>query len=350
MSVRDHMSQHEAAEALPLVTESAVVTEVSAMNRVRNDEVARAVEVLLENYDRADLVSWADDGGPAVDWEGIGDFLGEESPADHLTERFEKLEDRYSRPAESLMKIRFRAEEEPLDYVPGQYVTVRFHETPRPYSIANSPTEAGTELCLRRVPGGRLTSELFENLAEGDEVTIRGPNGEFVMQEPAERDMLFIATGTGVAPLKSMIDNTFETDRDVYEGNRRDVWLVLGSSWKDDLPYHEAFGEYATERENFHYVPTLSREEYLADWNGETEYVQYTFLKYLADDAVDAANLDDEMSDYFGAEPAYDIDARLDPDNLEVYACGVNAMVYPLVDVVQDAGVPETHVEAEGYG
>lgn len=344
------MSQHEAAEALPLVTESAVVTDVTAMNRVRTGEVAEAVEVLLENYDREDLVARPDGGEPEIDWEGIDEFLDEVSPTEHLSERLDTLEDRYNRPAESLMKIRFRAEDEPLDYVPGQYVTVRFHETPRPYSIANSPTEEGTELCVRRVPGGRLTSELFENLEEGDEVTIRGPSGEFVMDEPSDRDLLFIATGTGVAPLKSMIDYTFETDRDVHEGTRRDVWLVLGSSWKDDLPYHDAFSEYARERENFHYVPTLSRESYLTDWTGETDYVQYTFLKYLADDAVDASGLEDEMSGYLDAEPAYDVDARLDPDTLEVYACGVNAMVYPLIDVVRDAGVPETNVEAEGYG
>lgn len=156
MAVRDHMSQHDAAEALPLVTESAVVTDVSPMNRVRTDEVAAAVERLLENYDRADLVSRGGDGSPDIDWEGIDRFLRSEDVADHLSDRFDELEDRFTRPDESLVRIRFRAEEEEeeeLDYVPGQYVTVRFHETPRPYSIANSPSETELEVCVRRVPG-----------------------------------------------------------------------------------------------------------------------------------------------------------------------------------------------------
>lgn len=181
-------------------------------------------------------------------------------------------------------------------------------------------------------------------------MTLRGPNGDFVLDEVSGREMLFVATGTGVAPLKGMIDYTFETHRDVHEGTRRDVWLVLGSSWKDDLPYHDAFTEYAEQRENFHYVPTLSREEYLSNWNGETDHVQHTFLKYLEEGTVEPSRLDGEMREYVGAETATDVDARLDPNDLEVYACGVNAMVYPLVDVVRDAGVPETNVEAEGYG
>lgn len=69
MSVRDHLSQHEAAEVLPLLTEAAVVSEVTAMNRVRTGEVAEAVEVLLENYDREDLVARPDGGEAEIDWE-----------------------------------------------------------------------------------------------------------------------------------------------------------------------------------------------------------------------------------------------------------------------------------------
>lgn len=101
-------------------------------------------------------------------------------------------------------------------------------------------------------------------LAVGDHLSIRGPfGGEFVLQEPSTRDLVFLATGTGVAPLKSMIDYCFEEGLDEYRGTRRDVWLFLGASWVDDLPNYDAFRELSTARDNFHFVPTASRESFL---------------------------------------------------------------------------------------
>lgn len=85
-------------------------------------------------------------GRPDIDWEGIERFLRTEYLATHLSGRLGKLEHRFTRPAESLMGICFRSEAEELDYVPGQYVTVRFHETPRPSSIDDRPShDAFTE-------------------------------------------------------------------------------------------------------------------------------------------------------------------------------------------------------------
>lgn len=349
--VREHVSQHEAAERLPLVTESAVVTDTMSLDHNRVDEVVDAVASLLEEHDRAEWLSDDTEGASDVDWDAIDVYLDKDNhDEEHFADRLESLRERFSRPYPSLLACRFHSEEAEFEYAPGQYVTVRFHGTPRPYSVANSPNEPETEICFRRVSGGRLTTDLFEDLEEGDEITIHGPSGEFVLKEPSRRDMAFIATGTGVAPLKAMIDYTFEEDRDILDGVTRDVWLFLGSSWEDDLPYHEDFRAYDENHENFHYVPTLSRENYLTDWDGETAYVQRTFLKYLEDKSVDPSKLEEPFGQYVGAEPASDIDAEIDPKNLEVYACGINAMVYPLVDVVRAAGVPEDRIESEGYG
>lgn len=349
--VREHVSQHEIAERLPLITETAVVTDITPLDHNRTDEVVDAVVSLLEEHDRAGWISGDAEESSDIDWDAIDAYLdGNEHEEDQFADRLETLRERFSRPYPSLLTCRFHGEEAEFEYAPGQYVTVRFHGTPRPYSVANSPNEPETEICFRRVPGGRLTTDLFEDLEEGDEITIRGPCGEFVLEEPSQRDMAFIATGTGVAPLKAMIDYTFEEDRDVIDGVTRDVWLFLGSSWEDDLPYHEDFKTYDENCENFHYVPTLSREEYLTDWDGETAYVQRTFLKYLEGENVDSTKLEEPLHQYIDAEPTYDIDARIDPQNLEVYACGINAMVYPLIDVVRAAGVPDDHIESEGYG
>ena len=180
---------------------------------------------------------------------------------------------------------------------------------------------------------------------------VRGPYGdEFLLQDPSERDLVFVATGTGVAPFKSMIDYTFEEGLDEFEGEKRDVWLFLGASWADDLPYREAFLEHAEEHENFHPIMTCSREEYLADWDGETEYVQHTLLKYLDPECVVGDSLPAELSEFVGSDPAEDVAARIDPENAEVYVCGIGAMCDSVREVIEPLGVADEFYEEESYG
>lgn len=359
MEVTPHNSQHEAAEELSLVSDSATVTRVETMDRERRDDVLKAVTLLLEVYNEEE---WLDDSGvdgnpdsgteedtTDIDWDSLRDVLAPKNEDSALATKIDKLQNRYERDHPMLVSIRFQTEE-PFDFVPGQYGTLRYDGTSRPYSIASSPNSDETELCIRRVPDGDLTPRICESLSEGDEVTIRGPNGDFVLNDPSERDLVFIATGTGVAPFKSMIDYTFEEGRDTFEGEQRDVWLFLGCSWEDDLPYRDAFRDLANEHEHFHFVPTLTREEYLSHWEGETDYVQQTLLKYFDPGAVDASSLHDGLQAYLEEAPVSDIEARLDPDSTEVYACGINAMVYGVVDVVDAAGVPDEHISCEGYG
>ncbi|MFC7082082.1 hypothetical protein [Halorussus caseinilyticus] len=124
-------------------------------------------------------------------------------------------------------------------------------------------------------------SETDIEFVPGQYVTLRGPNGDFTVRQPSERDVVFRCTGTGVAPFRNTIAYTFEEGRDVYEGTERDFWLFLGTGWEDDVAYREKFERLADGRDNFHFVPTLSREEYLTDWDGETRYVQQTLLKYV---------------------------------------------------------------------
>lgn len=341
MEVRPHASQHEATEALPLVTEDARVAAVEPMDERRKSAVREAAALLAEVYEREDAV---DRNG--IDWDRLASGIPEGSDA---AEKLETLRERYEREHPALVRVRLETDEE-VDFVPGQYVSVRYAGTTRPYSVASSPNREYLELCVRRVPGGRLSERLCTDLRRGDALTVRGPNGELVLREPSERDLAFLATGTGVAPLRSMLTYTFEEGRDQYRGTERDVWLFLGASWRDDLPYHEAFRALAGERENFHYVPTLTREPYLTDWAGETAYIQHALCKYLADGACDLADLPEPAATYVGEEPRYEVDARLDPDRLEVYACGVNAMVYSLVETVEALGVPEECVDCEGYG
>lgn len=345
MQIPSQHSQHRRAEELPLVTDSARVADILPLDEDRTERVVERAAELLDVHGREEWAGRVE--SENADWDELISVIeDEERGHGNLLTELSSLKDRYQRPFSSLMSVVVEMDEE-FDFVPGQYATMRYEHTPRPYSIASSPNAEGIELCVRRVPHGRLTSKLFEDLSEGDRVTVRGPNGDFVLEEPSGRDMAFLATGTGVAPLRSMIQYTFEEGRDEYAGERRDLWLFLGASWKDDLAYREEFQKLDDEHENFHFVPTCSREEYLTDWEGETDYVQQTLVKYLVEEAED--NLSYDLAKYT-TEPANDIDARIDPGNLEVYACGVNAMVSMLASAAKDLGVPEDHVQYEGYG
>lgn len=342
--IREYASQHDSIGELPLISDSARVTQIETMDRDRRPEVTAAIgrwlaeHGLLEKYGPIE--------GPK-DWEGLQTALGSAGYPE-IARRITTLADRYDRPKPMLARARFRSEDD-IEFRAGQYVGLRYDGTSRAYSLANSPTEDELEICVRRVSGGRLSPRICDGLAVGDEVTIRGPYGELVLQDHSSRDMVFLATGTGVAPFKGMIDYLFETGRDQYEGAPRDVWLFLGAAWKDDLPYRAEFRTLQRTHENFHFVPCLSREPSLADWDGETDYVQDALLKHV-DPTVVTAGLGDRLERGLQKHPQSGVSERLDPDNLDVYACGINAMVFSLVTAVERLGVPSNRIESEGFG
>jgi CDP-4-dehydro-6-deoxyglucose reductase len=364
MRIRQYLSQHETIEDLPLITESAVVADVSAMDRNRNDEVLDELRATLDEHGTDE---WREN-RPAAD-DACEDWIGEQlGQADHIEgdtpldrylsenprdgtpgRKLTALQERYLQPYPSLLQIRVETDE-PVEFAAGQYISVRYEDTTRVYSISSSPTRDELEFCIGRVPGGEMTSELAVELEPGDTVTLRGPYGELVLEDPSSRDVVFLATGTGVAPLKSMIDYLFEEEWDRYEGEQRDVWLFLGALWKDSVPYYDVFQEYAEERSNFHFVPTVDMESFLTDWDGETAFVQQTLVKYLDEDALDDQSLPEEFERFREEGPRYSISARLRPDRMEVYACGLSAMVTSLVDVVERLGVPPEHTQFEGFG
>jgi len=344
MTVREHKSQHDAIADLPLVTKSATVTGVEQLDRDRRPEVKRVLsrwleeEGLQEEYELPDR--------PA-DWSTLIEGLSRDGYTP-LARRVATLQERVGRDRPMLVRARLRTKTD-FEYLAGQYVGLRYGNSSRAYSLASSPTRDELEICVRRVPGGRLSPRICEDLAANDTVTVRGPNGELVLQDASTRDMVFLATGTGVAPFKGMVDYVFDTGYDEVGGERRDVWLFLGAAWEDDLPYREEFRALAADHENFHFVPCLSRESYLSDWDGETEYVQHALMKHVDDSEV-TAPLGVQLADRLRRQPDSGVSARLDPSNMEVYACGINAMVYSLVEAVEHLGVPENRIVSEGFG
>lgn len=163
-------------------------------------------------------------------------------------------------------------------FVPGQWLSVKANtpdgeEMTRAYSIASPPSEDGhVAFCLNRVQEGFMSNYLCD-LQEGAQITFQGPFGDFTLRPPA-RDTVFIATGTGIAPFRSILHWLLvENDRpenDRHQG--RQFWLLFGARSEPDLYYREEFEHFAARHPNFHFLPTLSRAA--AEWNGLRGYVQ----------------------------------------------------------------------------
>ena len=111
-------------------------------------------------------------------------------------------------------------------------------------------------------------SNFLCDMQAGDEIHCQGPFGDFILRPPL-RDTIFIATGTGISPFRSML-HWLLTDQLRHQGKQ--FWLVLGSRYERDIYYHDEFLRLASERPNFHYLPTLSRGS--VEWQGLRGYVQ----------------------------------------------------------------------------
>jgi ferredoxin-NADP reductase len=160
-----------------------------------------------------------------------------------------------------------------LGFVPGQWLSLKAskpdgEEITRAYSLASPPADdARFAFCLNRVQDGFMSNHLCD-MAEGDEIAFQGPFGSFILRPPL-RDTVFIATGTGIAPFRSML-HWLLVDRSRHEG--RQFWLLFGVRNEQDIYYREEFERLAAERPNFHFLRTLSRGG--PDWKGLRGYVQ----------------------------------------------------------------------------
>ena len=157
-------------------------------------------------------------------------------------------------------------------FVAGQWLSVKQtrpdgEEITRAYSIASPPDGNRFALCLNRVQDGFMSNYLCD-LEVGGEISGQGPFGNFILRPPL-RDTIFIATGTGIAPYRSMLQWLFA---DPSRHQEKVFWLVFGSRSEKDIYYHDEFLCLATEHKNFDYLPTLSRGS--SSWKGLRGYVQ----------------------------------------------------------------------------
>ncbi|MBF4438157.1 CDP-6-deoxy-delta-3,4-glucoseen reductase, partial [Vibrio anguillarum] len=105
-----------------------------------------------------------------------------------------------------IVSIRFRFSPKTIfNYLPGQYVDLSFRGVKRSYSIANAKSKSNElELHIRKVPNGEMSELLFEHLKENQLMRIEGPKGTFFVRDNI-KPLIFIATGTGIAPIKAIV-------------------------------------------------------------------------------------------------------------------------------------------------
>ncbi|MCK5810615.1 MAG: CDP-6-deoxy-delta-3,4-glucoseen reductase [Cocleimonas sp.] len=168
----------------------------------------------------------------------------------------------------------------------GQYIEFLLRNNKkRAFSLANSPThDENLELHIRLVAGGQFTTHVFEEMKEKALLRIHGPLGTFFVRD-TNRPLIFMAGGTGFAPLKGMLAQLMaeKTDREVH--------FYWGVRAKQDL-YSDLIETWANDVKNIHYTPVLSSTDDKDQWQGRTGYVH----QIVADDFSDLSAYDVYMA------------------------------------------------------
>jgi len=224
-----------------------------------------------------------------------------------------------------------------FDFIPGQFVsTVAMDENgkqqTRAYSIASAPNGNRFSLCVNRVEGG-FFSNLLCDLEPGSQVQFHGPHGLFTLRQPLT-DSVFIATGTGIAPMLAFIEHLFP-DGAEDRSNGREISLVYGTRHETEIYYQKYFEKVAAERPNFRYLCTLSRAQ--EGWEGLRGYVQDHVARLLT-----------ERESHNHAGPVATA-AEGGGFDIHAYICGLNDMVSGNRDRLTERGWQRKQIIFERY-
>lgn len=201
---------------------------------------------------------------------GAGDF-----PVLKLPSRVLSIE----KPAADVAVLRMQLPaNQNFQYRAGQYVEFILQGgARRSYSMANAPHRLGSppaiELHLRHMPGGRFTDHVFGAMKEKDILRMEGPFGSFFLREESNKPMVLLASGTGFAPIKAIIEQM------QYKAITRPAVLYWGARRKADLYLHDWAVQAAAETPNLQYVPVLSEAGPEDGWNGRTGFVHQAVMQ-----------------------------------------------------------------------
>ena len=177
----------------------------------------------------------------------------------------------------AILKLQLPATER-FQFLAGQYLEFLLKDGQRrAYSIANAPEQEGPlELHIRHLPGGLFTDFVFgakdPALKEKDILRFEGPLGSFFLREDSKKPIIFVAAGTGFAPIKSIVEQMqfkkIQRPIHLYWGGRRpsDIYLdTLCQSWAKEIP-------------DFKYIPVISDALPQDHWTGRTGFVHQAVI------------------------------------------------------------------------
>lgn len=199
-----------------------------------------------------------------------------------------------------------------INFKPGQYVqfVVPGTEDFRAYSMASTPRENNkVQLMVRQVRLGLCSSYMHKHLETGDEITFTGPYGDFYLREESEREIICVAGGVGVPPIKSILTHIFT------KGTDRKVTYFFGARAKKDLYYYDEPLALAKKHKNFTFVPALSAPDPQDKWTGEKGFIHLAVDKYVKD-----------------------------ASNIEAYLCGPDLMIDAVIRVLKAKGLTDEYI------
>ncbi|MGA0610010.1 CDP-6-deoxy-delta-3,4-glucoseen reductase [Caldimonas sp. KR1-144] len=203
-------------------------------------------------------------------------------------------------------------------YHAGQYVEFILRDgTRRSYSMATAPHNAhgGIELHIRHMPGGKFTDHVFGAMKEKEILRLEGPFGSFFLREDSTKPIVLLASGTGFAPIKAIIEQL------QFKHSEREAVLYWGCRSRADLYLNEWAQEAAISMPRLRYVPVLSEPKPEDAWQGRTGLVHHAVMADLPD-----------LSGW------------------QVYACGAPVMVESAQrDFVARCGLPADEFYADAF-
>lgn len=163
-----------------------------------------------------------------------------------------------------------RQDQNNFSFTPGQFFDFVLPDNHhRSYSVSSSKNETRSlEFLIRKVPNGFFTSLLFdEKLNVGHELTLEGPHGNFTFDSKPGFKSIFLATGTGIAPVKSIVGSLIE-NRDL---EHQDIYIYWGARHTKDLFISSLLQEWSSNHPQIHFIPVVSRDD---QWSGIKGHVQ----------------------------------------------------------------------------
>jgi CDP-4-dehydro-6-deoxyglucose reductase, E3 len=177
-----------------------------------------------------------------------------------------------------LLTLKLPANER-LKFLAGQFIEFLLRDgARRSYSMANPPHDAELlQLHIRLMAGGKFTEHVFGKMKERDILRFEGPLGTFFLREDSDKPIVFVASGTGFAPIKAIIEHA------LHDGIARPMTLYWGGRRPKDLYMNALVEKWAAEHAGFKYVPVISDALPEDHWQGRTGFVHRAVMEDFPD-------------------------------------------------------------------